>query len=43
MRLLGTILQEPIEGIPTPNVSNDVPDTFDARQKWGSKIHEIRN
>ena len=41
--LAGTILQDPVEGIKAPVVSNGVPDAFDSRQKWGKSIHPIRD
>jgi len=41
--MMGTIISEPM-GFAKPKVSNgSVPDTFDARTKWASYIHPIRD
>jgi cathepsin B len=39
---MGTIIAEPM-GFQRPAISNGVPDTFDARTKWTTCVHEIRN
>ena len=41
---LGTIVQGPVEGIPSPLPSNDdLPKSFDSRDKWGHCVHAIRD
>lgn len=41
--LLGTVVQGPI-GLPGPVPTNEMlPATFDAREKWGSCVHPIRD
>lgn len=41
---LGTIIQPPVEGIPSPAVYNDViPTAFDSRTKWPNCVHAIRD
>jgi cathepsin B len=41
---LGTIIQPPVEGIPEPDVYNDIlPTAFDSRTKWPDCVHPIRD
>ncbi len=39
---MGTIITKPF-GFKSPDVANGVPTSFDARDKWGSCIHPIRD
>jgi len=41
---LGTIIQPPVEGLPSPAMLNDVlPDSFDSRTQWPHCVHAIRD
>jgi cathepsin B len=40
--MMGTIISEPM-GYQRPAIANGVPATFDARDQWGSCVHEIRD
>jgi cathepsin B len=39
---LGTNIRGP-QGFPQPPVANGLPSAFDARDKWGHKVHPIRD
>jgi hypothetical protein len=41
--LLGTVIRGTVGGMEPPAENVDLPESFDAREKWGSCVHAIRD